>query len=333
MKSAQQEPDLSGEEERTDSALIETQNDLAREAASEPAPEAPAEDSSQAPEQAPAPLAVETATETARPLPIAPRRKKNQADGAAKTAFGLIVIWACMTLVFYAHRQSDIYIHFDAAVPGSPPPPDLHTKPGSLISLFQRDTTTKQMLATLAGSLDLTIDAAELDKLGDAGDTVKSIRLDKTPIYRALHTVMDDPRFGIGLRGTELIIFEQQLDAGTGGNNVQEMKWQSELELSNVALMIFPSAESNLWFKVRLAGPAAADPSKQQALELEVWRGDEWLSMARVELDATGTAQLTMSNVENSQFIVRRVEQIPGTAPHYHLQFLKQSFAQATPKS
>lgn len=268
----------------------------------------------------------------------AARRGERAADRSGKTAFGLIIVWICMLLVVYANRESNAFIRLDSEFRGGLPLAHSQVSPGSLapqvalqgpISLFQRDTTTRQMLNMLAGYLGFAFPEHELDKLGDAGEQVKSVRLEHTPVYSALHQVMNDSRFGIGLHGKDLLIFPQTLESVRGGGNVQEMKWESELELSPEALMIFPSADNGLWFKVRLANaPQAESTTDKPELEIEVWRGTEWLSMARVELDAAGTAQLTMSNVENSQFIVQRLTQ-DGAKSLYKLQFLKQSFSQA----
>jgi hypothetical protein len=181
-------------------------------------------------------------------------------------------------------------------------------------------------LVNLARHVGFTIDRSALSKLG-VSNAPTTVRFQGTPLYQAIHELLNDPGRGFALDNRSLIVYPQTLNTGNNDNKGLMIDWNANLRLSRQPLLVVPSGRSNVWFSIFLTGDTPQSIEAMNTVQVEVWRGAELLTMAKADLDQHGNAQLSLSTIERIAVSIKRMEP-PGRsqAGLYTLGFYYQSF-------
>jgi hypothetical protein len=274
-------------------------------------------------ESSSAPPAPPSAALAQRPAPDAPLR----------TLLGLLVVWAGLFLVFMAHYISDTRIELSLpVVEGLRQEQSIESllEPRAVLLLsykmHARGISPREALANLAASASFTIDRTKLRDLG-LGDRPDDIHFDDLPLYQAVHQLLGDPSRGFALIGRNLIVFAQSLEIEGARDSGLRLDWKAELPLTRQRMLVVPSERSNVWFSIHLTGDPTSTLEDLNSVQVEVWKGSEWLTMAKADLDDAGNAQLSLATVDRIALSIQtRRPPIRNDAGLYALNFFFQSF-------
>ncbi len=257
-------------------------------------------------------------------------------DGALRTLAGLMIVWASLFLVIMSNKLSDTELTL--RIPGVDP---LHPGPSLARLLEPRNTllmslgklhlqaSPRDALLNLAHEVGFTLDPETLSK-ADVKDKTTSIRIQNIPLYQAIHQLLDDPGKGFALVDRTLLVYPQSLVLKTpvgGSTEGQSLDWKASMRLARQQTLIVPSGASDIWFTITLANNPADASGALDNVQVEVWKGGEWLTMVKGALDEHGSAQLNLTTVGRVTFSIQRIE--PATKEQgglYAMEFYYQSF-------
>ena len=254
--------------------------------------------------------------------PAAPSPTQGPTESVMGVWLGLIVIWVCLTLVFTAHRLSESYIRLEA-----PDKPHLNRDQTLLralepnvklllpFSMYTRGTSPIEALSNVAEQVGFHLDIDRLNRFG-IDNTKRRIHYESKPLFEVIHDLLRDSTLGFAVKGRELVVFRQSLETEKAGAVVRSLDWKAQLDLNTQRMLIVPTSAIDLWFSIRLTGRPDVEPVHWRTVQLELWRGPEWITMSRAQLDATGYAQLNLATADRISFEIRRIEppeaQMPG---------------------
>ena len=271
----------------------------------------------------------EEPTEAAPPAPkpiLGSPRKHVKPDSTFRTLVGLVIVWASLVLVFSAHELSQSHIELELAglsgsnavqtlVQGLDPSVKLMVP----LSMYSRGMTPRQALVNITSHAGLGVDESSL---GWMSDQSRTIEFEQVALYKAIHDLIDDPSIGFALTGRNLLLYPQAFERNPTPGGTDAYYWKARLELSNLRLLIVPSAQSDLWVSLRLMSEPSRPPDQWRKIQVELWRGSELLTMTAAQLDEYGGAKLRLDTADRVAFSVRRVgEAGEGRAGVYELSF------------
>ena len=226
-------------------------------------------------------------------------------DSPVSALLGLIVIWLCLVLVIQAHRWSDSYIRlkpFQESIGAhhSPlPPTQTLTSP---FLMYARDMQAAQAIKNITASVGFTVNTSSLDLMGETAHEQRTVRFDDTPLYQALSELIGSNELAYGLVGRELTVFKQDLTRSAGGVGPVTINWKAQLRLTKEPMLIVPSGMGDYLLSISLV--SVASNVKQgdlyhSSVQVEVWKGNDWIAMAKTDLDEKGHGQVALNTADN----------------------------------